>query len=502
MNASRARLVLILIVVLISAALMYVLLTQRGEFRINQSIAEVRLEAEDGILSGNANVEHDESSTSKAEGYSGRGYVAIRNEGTITLTHHASRAGLYEAILGYNAANGPKNTFLTVNGVNTAEVTLKHDVAEGYQGFEEISIGNVFLHEGENTIVVNKGWGWFNLDYIILRPSTVKDGDHRVEKNLSNPNASREARALMNYLVDTYGKGIISGQTELINAAWIYSKTGKFPAILGLDMMDYSPTRVENGTKGKAVDEALEWGAKNGIVTIHWHWNAPKDLINHSEHPWWRGFYADATTYDFAYALANPDSEDYRVLIRDIDVISEQLKRLRDAKIPVLWRPLHEADGGWFWWGAKGPEPYKKLYRLLYDRMTNHHGLNNLIWVWNSEEPDWYPGDDVVDILSTDYYAPPGDYNPLSVKYEHLVQLRDDTKMVALAENGPIPDPDLLQAYRANWLYFVTWTGDYIQDGISNTPEHLQKVYGSDYVITRDKLPDNLYSYGLPDPTA
>lgn len=62
-----------------------------------------------------------------------------------------------------------------------------------------------------------------------------------------------------------------------------------------------------------------------------------------------------------------------------------QLKRFQEKHVPVLWRPLHEADA------------YKKLYRLMYDRFTNLHGLNNLIRVVNAPCEGWYPGDDVVD---------------------------------------------------------------------------------------------------------
>lgn len=104
-------------------------------------------------------------------------------------------------------------------------------------------------------------------------------------------------------------------------------------------------------------------------------------------------------------------TDEYWATIRDLDAIAGQLKRLRDAGVPVLWRPLHEADGGWFWWGAKGPEATKQLYYMMRDRFINYHGLNNLIWVWSVDKPNgsWYPGNDHVDILGIDSY--PGGYN-------------------------------------------------------------------------------------------
>lgn len=197
--------------------------------------------------------------------------------------------------------------------------------------------------------------------------------------------------------------------------------------------------------------------------------------------------------------MNHPESEDYTLLIRDIDVIAGQLKKLQDAKVPVLFRPLHEAEGKWFWWGAKGPEPVKKLYILMHDRLTNVHKLNNLIWVWNSVAPDWYPGDEYVDILSFDSYPQAGDYSPQIAKYEDLVTLGKDKKLVAMSENGPIPDPDLMKAYQAHWSWFATWYGDFLRDGKQNSLEHLKKVYNHPNVITLEKLPTNLKTYGITE---
>ena len=91
------------------------------------------------------------------------------------------------------------------------------------------------------------------------------------------------------------------------------------------------------------------------------------------------------------------DEEGYELLMKDIDAIAQQLLILQEADVPILWRPLHEASGGWFWWGASGAEAYKQLYILLYDKLTNEYGLNNLIWLWNGQDADWYPGDEYVD---------------------------------------------------------------------------------------------------------
>lgn len=175
--------------------------------------------------------------------------------------------------------------------------------------------------------------------------------------------------------------------------------------MVSVDLIEYSPSRVERGSVGTAVAEAITHHQRGGIVSVLWHWNAPTGLYDTEAHKWWSGFYTDATDFDIAAALADPTGANYTLVIRDIDAIAVQLKKLQAAGVPLLWRPLHEAEGGWFWWGAKGSEATKKLYALLYQRLVEHHGINNLIWVWNSIAPGWYPGDGTVDILSADVYA-------------------------------------------------------------------------------------------------
>ncbi|WP_164515038.1 glycosyl hydrolase [Paenibacillus lentus] len=470
-------------------------------------------------------INEDEDTLYDGEGYISYFFDEIANAtepiGSATFTVDAAEAGLYELSLGYYIPEGygDKVTSIQINGAGTGELTLDAPAAGTVRA--EKMVSKVLLDAGSNTIQIMRGWGYYGIEHIRLEPANAPassnklgaenssmsgedsirnsgrgySGEAHKTDTLTNPEVTAEARALMDYLVSQYGKKIISGQQTLEDVEWIKEQTGKYPAIFSTDLMDYSPSRVANGASSTEVEKMIEWSKRGGIVSLCWHWNAPKGIGgNEPGNEWWRGFYTDFTTFDVEYALTHPDSEDYQLLIRDIDAIAVQLKRLQDANVPVLWRPLHEAEGAWFWWGAKGPEPTKQLYRLMYDRLTHEHKLNNLIWVWNSERKDWYPGDDVVDIVSLDIYNPAGDYNPSIAKYEALVSLVNNKKLVALAENGPIPDPDILQEYGADWSFFSTWTGEYIRDGKTNTIDHLKKVYQHDYVITLDELPANLYS--------
>ncbi len=436
-------------------------------------------EAEDGALTGTV-VE------SAVPGFSGRGYVAGFDTATdnVTITIPDSPGGLHDLTILYATPYGAKTASLSLNGNGLGDVQFP-----AHPTFTSISAGKVLLVAGDNTITITNNWGWYLIDAIKVVPSAPR-GPHQVTGALTDPAATQETKGLMRYLAANYGEAILSGQQDQASIEWVEDNVGRAPAVGGYDLMDYSPSRVERGTVGRDVDHALAWDRRGGIVTMAWHWNAPSGLIDQPGREWWRGFYTDATTFDLAAAMADPSSEDHRLLIRDMDAIAVQLKRLADARVPVLWRPLHEAEGGWFWWGAKGPEPAKQLYRLLHDRLVRHHGLHNLIWVWNSVAPEWYPGDDVVDVVSMDSYPPQNDHGPVIGPYERLVELGGDRKLVALGEVGPIPDPDLLAAYEARWSWFVTWSGSFVQDGVTNPLPFLREVYAHDRVITLDELPD------------
>ncbi|MDQ8737077.1 glycosyl hydrolase [Paenibacillus sp. LHD-38] len=436
-------------------------------------------EAEVGQLTGTV-------VSQEAEGFSGTGFVTdfTDEQDQLTMQVEVPKTALYNVWVSYRSPNGNKVAGLTLNEEPHGELVL-----QPIERFTELKAGKMLLREGSNTISLTRGWGYYDIDYIKLQKTKPKV-KHQVTDQLVNPNASAEAKKLMKYLVKNYGKSMLSGQTGLDNVSWIEEVTGKKPAIVGFDLIDYSPTRAEHGAVSYEVEKAIGWHKQGGITTFLWHWNAPSGLIDETGKEWWRGFYADSVTFNLEKALDDPESEQYKLLISDIDAIAEQLKRLRDAHIPVLFRPLHEAEGGWFWWGARGPEPAKQLYRIVYDRLVNKHELNNLIWIWNSVLPEWYPGDDVVDIVSVDSYPAPGDHSPVINHYDNLAALVKDKKLVALTENGSIPDPDLMKAYGAKWSWFVTWQDEYLTDGKHNSQDLLKKIYNHPEVTTLDELPD------------
>ncbi|EGS22650.1 uncharacterized protein CTHT_0011220 [Thermochaetoides thermophila DSM 1495] len=424
-------------------------------------------QAEDAVLTGT----HIDTAQ---PGYTGSGYVTGFDQSSdkITFKINSPSTRLYDLSIRVAAIYGEKRTTVVLNGASSSEVYFPAS-----DSFITVSGGQVLLNEGANTLDIVSNWGWYLIDSITLTPSAPRAA-HNINPNPVNPAANADAKALYNYLKSIYGKKILSGQQELSWANWISQQTGKTPALVSVDLMDYSPSRVERGTVGTAVEEAIQHHERGGIVSVLWHWNAPTGLYDTEENRWWSGFYTRATDFDVEQALSSTTNANYTLIIRDIDAIAVQLKRLQDAGVPVLFRPLHEAEGGWFWWGAKGPEPCKKLWNLLYDRLTNYHQLNNLLWVWNSILPEWYPGDDTVDILSADVYA----------QGNGLVELGQDKKMIAATEVGAAPLPDLLQAYQVHWLWFAVWSDGFINNAEWNSLETLQTIYNHDYVLTLDEI--------------
>lgn len=311
-------------------------------------------------------------------------------------------------------------------------------------------------------------------------------------QRLVNPNATPQAVALKTFLDSIYGKKIISGQAfEKVSEPWLtrihQASKGKQPAILSLDFMDSTPWRVLNGTNPDATTNmGLDWVKnKGGILEMHWHWDAPKN----SNFSTWQAFYTRNTTFDLTYALNNTTSEEYQLLIRDIDIVSERLLRMQREGIALLWRPLHEAEGKWFWWGSKTGNDCIRLYRLMYNRMVNHHGINNLIWVWTSygtTRENWYPGDDMVDIIAWDY----PDYNVNTGSWSQFNQLFGTrNKLFALGEEGKLFNPDLFA--QQHWLYFVTWAymiKDPSEQSGTNTAAWIDRVYNDPRVLTLDDL--------------
>jgi mannan endo-1,4-beta-mannosidase len=314
-------------------------------------------------------------------------------------------------------------------------------------------------------------------------PVSQTDPFKDINNSLVTPNPTKEAISLYQFLKNNYGKKILSGVMTLNSfdeTTWLKNNTGKEPAIIGLDFMHCNRNYNWYDNEQPIKDAKTYW-ERNGIPVLVWHWRDPSRKTEE--------FYTAKTSFDVS-RVNDPSSDEYKAMISDIDFVSGLLKKLQADNVPVIWRPLHEAAGGWFWWGAKGAASCKKLYQLMYDRMVNYHGLRNLIWVWTREpnDNDWYPGDAFVDIVGRDIYKQ-GDHTSQIAEWTSMHALYGSKKMVTLSEVGSIPDEANLVTDKAAWSWFMPWYGDYTRNSINNSLDLWKKMFASDYVITLDEMP-------------
>lgn len=196
-------------------------------------------------------------------------------------------------------------------------------------------------------------------------------------------------------------------------------------------------------------------------------------------------FYKDETYFDAANATVEGTWEN-EIFTADMAKVATSLKQLKNEGIAVIWRPFHEAAGGWFWWG-KDAESCKKLWHAMFGYFQAE-GVNNLIWVWTNEpdDADWYPGDAYVDIIGRDLYNK--DTNAAANEYKSLFTGYGN-KIIALTENGTVGLLSEQWNAGARWAWFMPWYGNNDNGDKHATDEWWQDAMGQNYVITRDQLP-------------
>lgn len=312
---------------------------------------------------------------------------------------------------------------------------------------------------------------------------------------LCNPNAQPEARLLMEYLAGIEGKAILTGQHTQTRAqeelAVILRETGKLPAVCGFELLAYSPNiHLEDADEAcitevvenrGTLENAWDWARRGGILTFTWHWFSPLGGRD-------KAFYACNTDFDARLAL-QPGMEEHTAFLHDLDEMAELLRPFCEAHVPILWRPFHEAEGEWFWWGAKGVETARELYRFMFRYYTQHHHLDNLIWVWNCTRAEGYVGDEYCDVNSRDMYPPAHAHGAFQKEFDAMQAISGEGKGIALTETGVIPDGDELARLRTPWLWYMTWSNDFARTEKFNTFDALRRLYQHEYAVTLDKLP-------------
>ncbi|MCY7329411.1 MAG: glycoside hydrolase family 26 protein, partial [Saprospiraceae bacterium] len=227
-------------------------------------------------------------------------------------------------------------------------------------------------------------------------------------QTLSNPLADEGTKQRYHFLAtyqDSPGQCLILGQ----NLGWSFEQfgptvetlhdvTGQWPGLIG-GQLRQAPGEIDL--------EALKLLYKN--------WQQAGGLVEMSmlpDNPWTGGSAWDISQTNIQQ-LTTPGQPGYTQWTAELDFYADVLSQMQDLGITVIWRPLVEMNGDWFWYGFHGsndPQPYIDLYRNMYDYFTHTWHLNNLIWVYAANVSysgiqsvgHFYPGSDVVDIVGLD----------------------------------------------------------------------------------------------------
>jgi mannan endo-1,4-beta-mannosidase len=289
------------------------------------------------------------------------------------------------------------------------------------------------------------------------------------------PNASPEAVALLNFICRISGRHTLTGQHNFPNTKDDSTQRarqvcGKAPAVFGQDFGFARPgDKDAAAARPEIVAECRRQHESGSIITLCWHavpptadepvtFRPPRGQTATNPLTTVQGQLTDAQWND----LITPGTALHRRWCAQVDVIAGYLRQLQAARVPVLWRPYHEMNGEWFWWGGRrGDRGTTVLYRQLFDRLVHHHRLNNLIWVWSVDRPaapgrqfaDYFPGTNYFDIASLDVYR--SDFR--QSYYRDLLKLAAG-KPMALAEVGPAPTIAVLER-QPKWAWWMTWAG-------------------------------------------
>jgi mannan endo-1,4-beta-mannosidase len=291
-----------------------------------------------------------------------------------------------------------------------------------------------------------------------------------------NPNATPEARALLKYIQSLSGKHTLSGQHNFPasgerNTLFAAEYTGKTPVVWSQDFGFAAEGDKDSYLSRPAIiEEAIRQHKKGAIINLCWHAVPPtadepvtfqpkSGADPSSPLASVQGRLTDQQFRD----ILSPGTDLYKKWVKQVDEIASFLKQLQDARVPVLWRPYHEMNGDWFWWGGRYEGKYTTaaLYRQIFDRMVKVHKLNNLIWVWSVDRPskagrefvNYYPGTKYLDVLAIDIYG-----NDFNQSYYEGLKALSEGKPLTLGEVGNPPVPEILEK-QPEWVYWVVWAG-------------------------------------------
>ncbi|RKN42800.1 glycosyl hydrolase [Micromonospora endolithica] len=336
--------------------------------------------------------------------------------------------------------------------------TTVHSATGGDGGTDAVTVTGTGRYVRMAGTARGTSWGYSLWEFEVYAVAPPPPSGPDCGQEPADPEANSKVRHLLCYLKT---HSFVSGQTDLPDADRVQQLTGRYPAMVAFDFMEYTRGTVQT-------QQVIDWArTRKGIVAFQWHWYCPRG-----------GNYA--APCDFVPDLTNPSSK----LYQDIDLVIREIKKMGDAGVPVLFRPLHEANNNYMWWAKKGQGAYQQLWRLIYQR-AQLAGAHNIVWVFNgmasgqgTSLASWYPGDAYVDMVTSDYFQSASDLA--------ICRSVGTNKTTGVAETfsplNPATDPA--------WPYFVVWASRDWNGSGRDVAGMWRTAMADPRTISIDQLPD------------
>ena len=298
----------------------------------------------------------------------------------------------------------------------------------------------------------------------------------------------------------------------------VKSVTGSHPAVIGVDIMGFSgqPENQIQQTKAKLRKIVADTYNRGGVVTVAWHFSNP---VSGGGFYWKDSISKPAVKYIIPGGEAH---EQYKQILRGVAEWANETKGADGKVVPMIFRPYHEFDGGWFWWGKPHctREEFIDLWRFTVSYLRDSLNVHSFIYAFSpdnrftSEEQflERYPGDEWVDMVGMDNYGDMGrDRYNLDAASSKLRIVSDYAKkkgkLAAFTETGleSIPNNNwwtevLLKVMRTgdmNLSYVLVWRNDVKSQthyyapfpGHSSVPDFM-KFYRDPYTLFEKDLKD------------
>jgi len=311
------------------------------------------------------------------------------------------------------------------------------------------------------------------------------------EPALTDPHATAETKALFRNLMKLSEKHILFGHQHATEYGhgWVgeedrsdvKSVTGSHPAVIGVDIMGFTGRPPEETAKAKQQvrKTVVDTYNRGGVITVAWHFSNP---VSGGGFYWNDSISKPAVKYIIPGGEAH---EKYKAILRDIGDWANNTKGADGKPVPMIFRPFHEFDGGWFWWGKPHctREEFISLWKFTVSYLRDSMNVHSFIYAFspdnrfNSEAEflERYPGDEWVDMVGMDNYGDMGrDRYDLEAATRKLSIVSDYAKkkgkLAAFTETGleSIPNAKwwtdvLLKVTMPNGMrlsYVLVWRND------------------------------------------